>query len=233
MSESILFLPGTMCTELLWEDCLPYLSTDCHFESASIFQADNKAEMHEIVAAELQEPTHVVGFSLGAYLALEHVLKFPAQSVKSLVLIAGSARGLLPQEIKARETILKWIETNTYKGINSARLKQLLSESALTNEQIVAKIKQMDQELGKDVLTMQFQATTYREDLMDKLSQITVPVLLVGAENDALVAVETLQQMADNIPNATLVIAPDCGHMIPLESPKWLAEQLNSWVVSN
>lgn len=230
MSNSLLFLPGTMCTEELWEDCLTYFQSEYAFQSAAIYQAHNKAEMHEIIAAELQEQTHIVGFSLGAYLALEHMLKFPAQSVKSLILIAGSARGLLPDEIKARETTLKWIDKNAYKGINDTRLAQLLSKNALSDENVVSKIKAMDAALGKEVLVTQFQATTYREDLLDKLAQINVPVLLVGAENDAIVPVDALQKMANLIPNATLVVAPECGHMLPIEQPKWLAEQIEQWI---
>lgn len=230
MPTSILFLPGTMCTELLWADCLPHLSDTISYKHAAIYQAENKAEMHEYVAAELETPTHLIGFSLGAYLAMEHVIKFPAQSVKSLVLIAGSARGLFDDEIKSRETILKWIEKNNYKGINQSRLKQLLSEDSLQSEAIVQKIQQMDKELGKEVLITQFQATTYREDLMEKLATISVPVLLLGAENDGIVSVQALQQMADIIPNATLAIEPNSGHMLPLESAEWVAHQINLWL---
>lgn len=230
MSDSLLFLPGTMCTELLWEDCFNNLSESLTLNTAAIYQAENKAEMHEILAAELEQPTHLIGFSLGAYLAMEHVIKFPAQSVKSLVLIAGSARGLFEGEIKSRETILKWIEKNNYKGINHTRLQQLLATTSLENEEIVCKIKQMDAELGKDVLITQFQATTYREDLMQKLSNISVPVLLLGAENDGIVSVEALQQMADIIPNATLKVEPNCGHMLPLESPEWVASCIAHWL---
>jgi pimeloyl-ACP methyl ester carboxylesterase len=85
-------------------------------------------------------------------------------------------------------------------------------------------------DLGKEVLLAQFAATIDRPDLMDRLSGLSFPVLIVGAEDDNLVPPEDLQQMSTNFPNAVLhILGGDTGHMIPLEAPEALAGHMQAF----
>ena len=149
------------------------------------------------------------------------------ERVKSLVLIANSAKGLKPAEMLARERIVAMLERNAYAGMSRQRLRELLHPSHLDDEEIVGPIQQMALDLGKEVLLTQFATTIDRPDLMGRLAELDFPVLIVGAEEDNLVPPEDLRQMAERFPNASLqILAGDTGHMIPLEAPEALAHHM-------
>jgi pimeloyl-ACP methyl ester carboxylesterase len=56
-------------------------------------------------------------------------------------------------------------------------------------------------------------------DFIDQLDEIQVPTLVVGGEFSQLVPIELSQRLAQDIPNATLVVIPDCGHLPHEECP--------------
>ncbi len=64
-----------------------------------------------------------------------------------------------------------------------------------------------------------------QQPLWERLPEISVPVLWVAGENDAKFR-EIAERAVAAIPNATLAIAPGCGHRVPWENPEWLAEKV-------
>jgi pimeloyl-ACP methyl ester carboxylesterase len=59
-----------------------------------------------------------------------------------------------------------------------------------------------------------------KETLNDKLNKITIPTLVVWGANDELVPLDDGKDFAAKIPNAKLVIVPQCGHAPSIEKPK-------------
>src|SRR5258708_16175201 len=59
-----------------------------------------------------------------------------------------------------------------------------------------------------------------RETVGERLVGITVPTLIVWGANDELFPLDQGREYATKIPNAKLVIIPDCGHVPPLEQPE-------------
>jgi pimeloyl-ACP methyl ester carboxylesterase len=53
----------------------------------------------------------------------------------------------------------------------------------------------------------------------DRLSEIAVPTLVVGAERDQVVPITSSRQVAEGIPGARLVIDPDGGHTVRTSFP--------------
>ena len=223
------FIPGTLCDERTWSRLTPLLGDAFDFNYVPLHQARTRQQMQELIATHSAPAANLVAFSLGAYLAIEHAVAHP-ERVKSLVLIANSARGLKPEEVQARERIVAVLERNAYTGMSRQRLRELLHPSHLNDEAIVGPIQQMALDLGKEVLLTQFATTIDRPDLMERLAELKFPVLIVGAEEDNLVPPEDLRQMAARFPNASLrMLAGDTGHMIPLEAPQALAEHIREF----
>ncbi|NBV15068.1 MAG: alpha/beta hydrolase [Janthinobacterium sp.] len=219
-------IPGTLCDARMWSRLTPLLGDNIDVRHVPLHEARTRAQMQALIASHSAEASHLVGFSLGAYLALEHALAHPRR-VKSLTLVANSARGLQPEEIAARQRIVAMLERNAYAGITRQRLRELLHPSHLDDGAITGLIQQMGLDLGKEVLLSQFITTIDRPDLMARLPELACPVLIVGAENDKLVHPDDLRAMAACLPQATLhMIGDDCGHMVPLEAPAVLAEAM-------
>jgi len=226
MTTRLDLLPGTLCDERMWSRLTPLLGDAFDFNYVPLHKARTRQQMRELIATHSAPAAHLVAFSLGAYLAIEHAVAHP-ERVKSLVLIANSAKGLKPAEVLARERIVAMLERNAYAGMSRQRLRELLHPAHLDDQAIVGPIQQMALDLGKEVLLTQFATTIDRQDLMDRLAELSFPVLIVGAEEDNLVPPEDLRQMAERFPNADLrMLSGDTGHMIPLEAPQALADHM-------
>jgi len=57
------------------------------------------------------------------------------------------------------------------------------------------------------------------ETVGDKLGGITIPTLVVWGGNDGVVPLADGKDYAAKIPNAKLVIVPECGHVASMEKP--------------
>lgn len=226
MTINLDFVPGTLCDERMWSRLTPLLGDAFDFNFVPLHQARTRLQMQELIATHSAPAANLVAFSLGAYLAIEHAVAHP-ERVKSLILIGGSARGLKQAEVQARERIVAMLERNAYAGMSRQRLRELLHPAHLDDETIVGPIQQMALDLGKEVLLTQFATTIDRPDLMERLAELSFPVLIVGADGDNLVAPENLREMVARFPNASLqMLSGDTGHMIPLEAPEALAPRM-------
>jgi pimeloyl-ACP methyl ester carboxylesterase len=56
--------------------------------------------------------------------------------------------------------------------------------------------------------------------------------LVIAAAEDPLRPAEETQELADAIPNATLMTIEGSGHMLPLEQPEALARAIKHWLSS-
>lgn len=220
------FIPGTLCDERVWSRLTPLLGGGFECNFIPLYKARSRLQMQELISAHSAPAAHLVAFSLGAYLAIEHALAHP-ERVKSLILIANSAKGLEPAEVQARERIVTMLERNAYAGMSNARLRELLHDTHLGDQSIVGIIQDMALDLGKEVLMAQFSSSIDRPDLMNRLSELSCPVLIVGAADDHIVNAADLRKMAARFNHADLrILDQDTGHMIPLEAPQALADAM-------
>jgi pimeloyl-ACP methyl ester carboxylesterase len=72
-----------------------------------------------------------------------------------------------------------------------------------------------------------------RPDLMERLPELRCPVMIVGAEDDAMVRAVDLHAMAERVQGAKLEMISGSGHMIPLEAPEKLRDALAGFYSSS
>lgn len=70
-------------------------------------------------------------------------------------------------------------------------------------------------------------------DMMERLSDISMPVLVVCGEKDRLTPPKYSQHLTQQIPKATLAIVQDAGHMVMLEKPAEVAAHLKQFLDPN
>ena len=58
-----------------------------------------------------------------------------------------------------------------------------------------------------------------RPNLVDRMGDITCPSLVVSGDDDRIVPVESSVRLAEELPNAELVVIPNCGHVPQEECP--------------
>lgn len=228
--KKIYFLSGTMNDERLWQWVFPKLE-NINPVYIDITQANSFEEINELIISVIDEESILVGFSLGGFSALNFTLKFP-EKVSKLMIICASADGLNENEIRLRDSTIRFLETHNYKGISSARIQQFVHPKATNYTAIAQLIREMDSTLGKDTLIRQLKATSQRKPLVDKVAKLTMQVSLLGASNDLLVNPDSMEDMYLELENATFEIIPETGHMIPLEQPEILAHKIQNFVFS-
>jgi pimeloyl-ACP methyl ester carboxylesterase len=69
-----------------------------------------------------------------------------------------------------------------------------------------------------------------RADSRPSLPEIDCPTMALCGRQDALTPPHLHEELADAIPNATLVILPRCGHLSTLEQPAAVTAQLRVWL---
>ncbi|NER15222.1 alpha/beta fold hydrolase [Leptobacterium flavescens] len=224
------FLSGTMCDERLWTKTWEALSDHLDPHHIEIHDCRDFDEINDRIHKETkEEKALLIGFSLGAYSAMNYALQYPG-NIESLVLIASSAEGLSPRELKLRKDYISFLEEHSYLGISQKRIEEFLGSRHVSNKEIVGTIKAMDRDLGKEVLINQLTATSYRTSLIDRLSEIKFPLLLIGGEEDNVIKTEDLNSIHAALPDSDLSFVKNSGHMIPLEQPQELGRLILNWL---
>lgn len=64
----------------------------------------------------------------------------------------------------------------------------------------------------------------------DQLDRLTLPVLVITGDDDRIVPTEQSVRLADELPNAKLVIIPNCGHVPHEECPELFLEAVTDFL---
>ena len=172
-----------------------------------------------------------VGYSMGARLCARLALDNPAL-VDALALVSGSpgirsaaereAR-VAEDERRAQDLERDGVDVFLERWLDQRLFESLPREAAMLDERkrgsTVRRLSHQLRALGQGA----------QEPLWDRLSELTMPVLLVAGSYDRAYSA-VARQMADAIgPGAQVVIMERAGHAVHLEQPQALAHELVSW----
>jgi pimeloyl-ACP methyl ester carboxylesterase len=174
---------------------------------------------------ELETPI-VVGNSLGGLVAAEFALRFPAR-VGSLALVAAAC--LAPADLQPRAAQLAMlaggrVASSLLRGPGAAmarpRARHILFATVLRHPTRIA--TDTLHELAGDARppgTVAALAALGAHDISHELGTIRAPVLVIHGRNDMLIPCADAERLAAIIPDASLVIFEDTGHMPMVERP--------------
>jgi pimeloyl-ACP methyl ester carboxylesterase len=100
----------------------------------------------------------------------------------------------------------------------------------MRDAKIVATVKAMATATGVAGYVRQQEAIIGRVDSRPHLAAIRCPTLVLCGRDDLLTPVALHEEMANAIPGARLVVAPQCGHLSPLEQPQLVTMNLVHWI---
>lgn len=228
--QKIYMIPGTMCNELMWSFMLPSLTENFDIMYLPSPTGQSLDEMlSQITSVLTDESVNVVGFSLGGYLASMLAIKYP-QRVNKLFIIANSSGVLPDSEILQRQEAIKFVNKHGYGGMSRRKAASLIDTAHPNTDKIIAIIRQMDKDLGKNVFLDQMYATTHRPDLHQAFYRLQIPTTFYYSKNDRLVDQVWIDQCAADNPCFDEIIEPGSGHMLPLEQPDKLLSHLTNWL---
>lgn len=159
------------------------------------------------------EQAHVAGISMGSGIAQELALLAP-ERVRSLVLVASWARcdaymrGIFESFRRLRavaspadfvQMLQLWIWAPGHYNQRTDELEEAQSLAAEAPMPLHAYQAQCD--------------ACAEHDTLDRLGDITAPVLLTSGDTDIFTPLHLSETMRDRIPGAELMVLPGCGHV--------------------
>lgn len=226
VSLPCLFLPGTLCDERVWLPVWKTLSIpQCRY--VPLQWATSLNDMLSLTDDRLLdgEKVHVIGFSMGGYIAARWATENPDQ-VASLTLIGYSPYGLSKDEISRRQQLIAMLKEGQFHPQKPAYLSRFIHPSHMQSEHVAGVVTEMGRDLGAATLIAHTQATTPRESLVPLLNRAPFPVHIIGASEDMVVPQDTLHKAHKAISGSTLTVISDTGHMCLLERPEEVARLL-------
>ena len=191
---------------------------------------DLTVEMAEfLIHLELEEVVFI-GLSQGGMIGLRLASRYP-QLVSKLILVGASARAEFPERIPVWQETLKVLmqTSSTQREAMFHQIQQrILDSSWLTAHPVEAEHERqiMLNHAPEGIQLATKAAVLTRQDIRNELQNITVPVLILVGENDRATPPFLAQEMQALIPHSQLVIIPDAGHHLPLESPQHLTDEV-------
>ena len=177
------------------------------------------ADVLEILDALEIEKAHVLGASFGGFVAQEFALAFP-ERVGKLILACTSAGG--KHHVKPAIEILRSFAPDASLPIGE-KIRRFIRPAftAEFNRERAAEVEEVCQlreqnEVAEAVYRGQLQAA-FIFDAADKISAIKNETLVITGDKDSVVPMKNSLNLAKEIPNATLKIIENGGHLFFIE----------------
>lgn len=163
-------------------------------------------------------PAHVAGLSWGGTVVQELYRRHP-ELVASMILADTYAgwKGSLPEdEVRARVSGMRQMLADPVELFDPTLPGLFAGEPPAV---FVPLLREMATAVRRETMRAQLSLMA-GTDLRDLLPRIAVPTLLIWGELDARSPMSVAHEFERAIPDATLTVIPDCGHLSNLERPE-------------
>ncbi|KPJ35992.1 alpha/beta hydrolase [Burkholderia multivorans] len=163
---------------------------------------------------------HILGFSLGGFLAQEIAIARPA--LVERMIVSGSApeggegAGMDRPELLAIYTDAEMPMSEKLKRLFFPATQEGQAAAGAFVVRLAARSAESDLPAGPEVASAQLQAmiawANWSGDVAQKLSRIRQPVLVTNGDDDRMIPTANSFALAQGLPNATLIVYPNSGH---------------------
>ncbi len=175
-----------------------------------------------VLRALADVPAHVMGLSMGGYIAQTLALRHPAL-VRSLVLAGTGAGG--PGTVPVpKATLDTWLAAAGLPPEEYARRTMPLSFAPgwtddHPDEYEALLAARLEYPTPPECWAAQFAACDAFLRSGAEVERIDVPALVLHGDADRVVPIENGRRLAERLPHARLLVLPGRGHLAPLETP--------------
>jgi len=164
------------------------------------------------------ERMHLVGLSMGGYVALEYWRLF-SSNLRSLILSntkpdADDSTG----QTARRQMAQRALESGAWSAL-APMLPRLIAPQAMETE-VENNVRQMMQASSASTIAAAQHAMAGRKDFTQIIETIRVPTLVVTGQYDFIAPPQTTRQWAHRIPSSSYSEIATAGHLAPLENPE-------------
>lgn len=229
MKAPLIMIPGTLCNGILFNAQLADLQdlADCRIGNHS--SSDDLKEVAANIIAEIKGDFSIMGLSYGGIIAFE-ILRQAPQRVKKLILLNTNHKKPSETTRSAQQRFLGMSVLGEFRAITTDFLKDaMLHPKHAAQPKMRQVILKMALDTGKENFFRQIKAQLGRPDSTQDLPQIKCPTLIMTGRQDKVCTPILHQEMAELIPNATLEIIEECGHLSTMEQPEKINNIIRNW----
>jgi pimeloyl-ACP methyl ester carboxylesterase len=196
-------------------------------------------------ALDIAPPMHVVGHSAGGAIALRLALADP-ERILTLTLVDSAGLGPEVHPLLALDTlpIIGELAIMLSRLPGGSMGRTVMSTAMLFARpwRIPAEFLAEQHALGRRpgqlesstaVARALFGPIGQRQVLLDQLSTLTTPTLVVWGGCDYVLPVNHAQTAVNRLPNGRLAVLPDCGHLPHVEHPRRFVGVLGDWLAEH
>ncbi|MCQ2606019.1 MAG: alpha/beta hydrolase [Bacteroidales bacterium] len=180
------------------------------------------------------EKTHVIGLSMGAYVAGDLLAIYPDRLTSCMMVSGEISNRPGPTSPKTGEEKRKQQLNNQYllkDGVEAYKMKrinELITRAATHNENMKAALTQMITDWGAWQILHTTVRVYYGNDAFSKLRKTKPKIqtlIIYGAKEQ-----HTTSRLLQYLPNSKQITAPNCGHMVNMEQPSWFNDIVVNWL---
>jgi pimeloyl-ACP methyl ester carboxylesterase len=229
MTTPIVLVPGLLCSAEVFAAQIAALWPYGPVTVASTLEGSKMSEIAGSILASAPPRFALAGISMGGYICFEIMRQAPDRVVK-LALLDTSARPDTPEQTAQRRALVSQVKTGDFKALLAQALTAIL-HPAHQNDPVLREVNvRMGLAVGVDGFERQTEAVIGRGDSRPDLANILTPTLVLVGDSDPLTPPDRSEEIAAAIPDAWLVVAPECGHSSTIEQPEAVNRALIDWI---
>ena len=222
-------IPGTLCDYNLFKYQTEGLKdlVDCHVASNS--SASSLNQVAKNILANYSGSFSVMGLSYGGIIAFELLRQAP-ERINKLVLMNTNYKEPSEQTRINQQRFIGMAYLGQFKEITSEILiDAMLHPKNAEKQELRETILNMALNVGIDGFFNQVKAQLGRPDSTKDLQNIKCPTLIITGREDNICPLKLHEDMAEAIPNSTLKVIEECGHLSTLEQPNLVNNTIIDW----
>ncbi|MEW4467542.1 alpha/beta fold hydrolase [Parasphingorhabdus sp. JC815] len=228
MSLPIVLITGQLLTDAVWE---PLLNA---WSDREVIVADNQhgetiGEMAQNLLDNAPEQFILIGHAMGGFVAFDVMRRAP-ERVAKLLLISTLASADGPAQTTRRQGYIDLVESGKFDQVVEERIPILFPEAKRNDERLLTIARKMAADTGADTFLRQQRAIMARSDSRPKLSEISVPTLLVWGDQDGITTRAHHDEILEGITNARLEVIEGAGHLPTVEMPEVVVPILTKFI---
>lgn len=241
----LVLIPGLGCDHTLWTNILDTLLSTQQvilFDNRGSGQSsepdhpytinDMANDLHGLLEFLNYKKINLIGHSMGGMIAQEFALNFPNKLHKLVLYSSLANMDLRTQKLllnTAKFFELGYVEEAFNTILINSLGNRILANSALVQQALDA-MKNNPYPQSIEAFWGQFNACI-EHDTRSRLQKINVPTLVLGGIRDIIALRNDTEEIAAQIPAASLVTIPDVAHQAHVENPAVFLQAINAFLI--
>jgi pimeloyl-ACP methyl ester carboxylesterase len=228
--ETLLMLPGMMCNERLFAPQVNALDSRYDIIIPELSAPSIEQMARDVLSAVKASEFNLAGLSMGGIVSMEIVRQAP-ERVSRLALLDTNHLADAAQNFDIRNRQIEDVKKGKLRDVIVAEMKPVyLAKQNRNNQQLLDTLIEMAMDIGASNFIAQSIALRDRRDQSQTLKNYAGPSLVLCGAEDNLCPPERHEQIADLLPNSTLMLISGAGHIATLEAPNSVNIALEDWL---